>query len=72
MCNKTAEYDYDARSNKYEDLAKNFSLISVMEKIQSVTCTRWKDKLSSKLLQKVDSLIPKVNNIKLWPELFKK
>lgn len=33
MCNKSAEYDYDARASKFEDLAKNFSLISVMDKL---------------------------------------
>ena len=42
ICSKSAEYDYDARQNRFEDLSKNFSLISVMCKLQTITCTRWK------------------------------
>ena len=58
MCNKTCEYDYNARTGKFEDLAKNYSLIAVMEKMSKLSCSRWKDKLSTKLLKKLESLVP--------------
>ena len=51
---------------------KNFAMISVMEKLKSMTVTRWKDKLSAKLLQKVRSLAPRLEEVRLWPEKFSK
>ena len=63
MCNKTAEYDYDGRANKFEDLAKNYALISIVEKLKNLCCTKWSDKLSSPLLAKIDTLIPYIDKV---------
>ena len=72
MCNKVAEYDFDAQNEQFEDLCRNYSLVAVFDKLKVMNCTRWKDKLSAGLLRKVESLVPKINKIKLWPEKFKK
>ena len=47
-------------------------MVAVYDKLKVMNCTRWKDKLSAGLLRKVESLVPKINKIKLWPEKFKK
>ena len=72
VCAKTNEYDFDTRQNKFEELSKNYSLISIISKLKTLTCTRWKGQLSENLIKKVESLSPILNKINKWPEQFKK